>query len=640
MTEPVETTIVFGTAGHIDHGKTTLIKALSGVDCDRLSEEKRRGITIELGFAPLTLPSGRIVSVVDVPGHERFIRQMVAGATGIDAVILVISADEGVMPQSREHLEILSLLGIKEGLIAITKADLVDEEMLELVKSDVEDLVKGTFLEGKPMVCVSSTKGTNLDRLLEVIDGTVDRIKPRDTDGPFFMPIDRSFPIAGFGTVVTGTVYKGKTQIGDTLDVLPLGKNSKVRSIQVHGKAVQEALAGQRSALNLPNIKSTELERGDVACSSGLFKTTQCLDVKLTLLASTPEPLKHWQQVHLHIGTSETMARVALLKDTKLLPNDEAFGQLVLKEPIVAHMGQRFILRAHTHLRTIGGGEILFPYDKKPRGKKARTELLAFLDKLAQAKAPAERFAVILERIGLLPFNEAIILSQLTPEQLKLTLNKAGALGIIFIESGEQPLLMSLPYYEGLTRSLQDILNRFHEKNSHLAGMKASDLIAALEISLTKRQSQELLRLFVNRGLIETDGEIVRLPGTSPVLDEDMLKDKDKLLSYCENKGFQFPSLEEAIKELNWDKNRMNRTLDVAKQQGEIRIIGGEFLLSKRIEEKALNILHTLPEITIASMRNTTNVSRKYILSLLEDFDARGITRRIGDKRVLLKKTQ
>jgi selenocysteine-specific elongation factor len=215
MTEPVETTIVLGTAGHIDHGKTTLVKALSGVDCDRLREEKRRGITIELGFAPLTLPSGRIVSVVDVPGHERFIRQMVAGAAGIDAVILVIAADEGVMPQSREHLEILSLLGIKEGLIAITKADLVDEEMLELAKSDVEDLVKRTFLEGKPMVCVSSTKGTNLDRLLEVIDGTVDRIKPRDTDGPFFMPIDRSFPIAGFGTVVTGTVYKGKTQIGD-----------------------------------------------------------------------------------------------------------------------------------------------------------------------------------------------------------------------------------------------------------------------------------------------------------------------------------------------------------------------------------------------------------------------------------------
>jgi selenocysteine-specific elongation factor len=198
---------------------------------------------------------------------------------------------------------------------------------------------------------------------------------------------------------------------------------------------------------------------------------------------------------------------------------------------------------------------------------------------------------------------------------------------------------MSLPYYKGLTRSLQDILNRFHEKNSHLAGMKASDLIAALEISLTKRQSQELLRLFVNRGLIETDGEIVRLPGASPVLDEGILKDKDKLLSYCENKGFQFSSVEEAIKELNWDKDRMNKTLDVAKQQGEIRIIGGEFLLSKRIEEKALDILRTLPEITIASMRDTTNVSRKYILPLLEDFDARGITRRIGDKRVLLKKT-
>jgi len=640
MTEPVETTIVLGTAGHIDHGKTTLVKALSGVDCDRLREEKRRGITIELGFAPLTLPSGRIVSVVDVPGHERFIRQMVAGAAGIDAVILVIAADEGVMPQSREHLEILSLLGIKEGLIVITKADLVDEEMLELVKSDVEDLVKGTFLEGKPMVCVSATKGTNLDRLLEVIDETIDRIKPRDTDGPFFMPIDRSFPIAGFGTVVTGTVYKGKTRVGDTLDVLPLGKNSKVRSIQVHGKAVKEALAGQRSALNLPDIKATELERGDVACSSGLFKTTHCLDVKLTLLASAPQALKHWQQVHLHIGTSETMARVALLKDTMLLPNNEAFGQLVLKEPVVALMGQRFVIRAYAPLRTIGGGEVLFPYDKKPRGRKARTELLAFLDKLAQAKDPAKRFAEIVERLGFVSFNEAVVLGQLTTEQLKFTLNKAEDLGIIFLESGDQPLLMSLTCYEGLTKSLHDLLHRFHEKNPHLAGMKSSDLISALEVSLTKKQFQELLRLFVNRGLIESDGEIIRLPGASPVLDEDMLKDKDKLLSYCENKGFQFPSLDEAIKELNWDKNKMNRILDVAKQREEIRIIGGEFLLSKSIEEKALDILRTLPEITIAAMRDATGASRKYILPLLEDFDARGITRRVGDKRVLLKKTQ
>jgi selenocysteine-specific elongation factor len=390
----------------------------------------------------------------------------------------------------------------------------------------------------------------------------------------------------------------------------------------------------------LPDIKATELERGDVACSSGLFKTTHCLDVKLTLLASAPQALKHWQQVHLHIGTSETMARVALLKDTMLLPNNEAFGQLVLKEPVVALMGQRFVIRAYAPLRTIGGGEVLFPYDKKPRGRKARTELLAFLDKLAQAKDPAKRFAEIVERLGFVSFNEAVVLGQLTTEQLKFTLNKAEDLGIIFLESGDQPLLMSLTCYEGLTKSLHDLLHRFHEKNPHLAGMKSSDLISALEVSLTKKQFQELLRLFVNRGLIESDGEIIRLPGASPVLDEDMLKDKDKLLSYCENKGFQFPSLDEAIKELNWDKNKMNRILDVAKQREEIRIIGGEFLLSKSIEEKALDILRTLPEITIAAMRDATGASRKYILPLLEDFDARGITRRVGDKRVLLKKTQ
>lgn len=639
MAEPVETTVVFGTAGHIDHGKTTLVKALSGVDCDRLVEEKKRGITIELGFAPLSLPSGRIISIIDVPGHERFIRQMVAGAAGIDAVIFVVAADEGVMPQSREHLEILSLLGIKEGLVVLTKADMVDEEMLELAREDVKDLVRGTFLEGKPIIAVSAVTGLNLDILLKQIDAILENISPRDTKGPFFMPIDRSFPIAGFGTVVTGTVYKGKVSVGDAVDVLPLDKSSKVRSIQVHGKSVKQALAGQRSALNLPDVKSAELKRGDVACSRGLFKSTQCLDVRLMLLSSAQEPLRHWQEVHFHMGTSESMARVALLNDARITPGNEALAQVVLYEPVVALIGQRFVIRAYTPLRTIGGGEVLFPYDKKPKGKKARNELTVFLNKLTQAQSFDERIKAIIDRFGLLSLEDALTLIQQTSGQLESSLRlMAERSEVLLVESGDQPLVMSSAYFDTLKEDLYNILTKYHDENPHMSGMKALDLISALGLSLTKKQSQELMRLLASRGLIEIDGEMVRLPGASPKVSEDTLRDKEILLDYCNKRGFQFPTIEEAMSELKLDKVKLDRIINIARQNGELRLIGGEFLLSRNIEEKALEILRSLPEITIASLRDAANASRKYILPLLEDFDARGITRRVGDKRILLKK--
>lgn len=639
MAEPVETTVVFGTAGHIDHGKTTLVKALSGVDCDRLVEEKKRGITIELGFAPLSLPSGRIISIIDVPGHERFIRQMVAGAAGIDAVIFVVAADEGVMPQSREHLEILSLLGIKEGLVVLTKADMVDEEMLELAREDVKDLVRGTFLEGKPIIAVSAVTGLNLDILLKQIDAILENISPRDTKGPFFMPIDRSFPIAGFGTVVTGTVYKGKVSVGDAVDVLPLDKSSKVRSIQVHGKSVKQALAGQRSALNLPDVKSAELKRGDVACSRGLFKSTQCLDVRLMLLSSAQEPLRHWQEVHFHMGTSESMARVALLNDARITPGNEALAQVVLYEPVVALIGQRFVIRAYTPLRTIGGGEVLFPYDRKPKGKKARNELTVFLNKLTQAQSFDERIKAIIDRFGLLSLEDALTLIQQTSGQLESSLRlMAERSEVLLVESGDQPLVMSSAYFDTLKEDLYNILTKYHDENPHMSGMKALDLISALGLSLTKKQSQELMRLLASRGLIEIDGEMVRLPGASPKVSEDTLRDKEILLDYCNKRGFQFPTIEEAMSELKLDKVKLDRIINIARQNGELRLIGGEFLLSRNIEEKALEILRSLPEITIASLRDAANASRKYILPLLEDFDARGITRRVGDKRILLKK--
>jgi len=453
------------------------------------------------------------------------------------------------------------------------------------------------------------------------------------------MPIDRSFPIAGFGTVVTGTVYKGKVSGGDAVDVLPLDKSSKVRSIQVHGKPVKQALAGQRSALNLPDVRSAELKRGNVACSKGLFKSTQCLDVRLMLLSSAQDPLRHWQEVHFHMGTSESMARVALLNDARITPGNEALAQVVLYEPVVALIGQRFVIRAYTPLRTIGGGEVLFPYDKKPKGKKARNELTVFLNKLTQAQSFDERIQAIIDRFGLLSLEDALTLIQQTSGQLESSMRlMAERSEVLLVESGDQPLVMSSAYFDTLKEDLYNILTKYHDENPHMSGMKALDLRSALVLSWTKKQSQELMSLLASRGLIEIDGEMVRLPGASPKVSEDTLRDKEILLDYCNKRGFQFPTIEEAMSELKLDKVKLERIINIARQNGELRLISGEFLPSRNIEEKALEILRSLPEITIASLRDAANASRKYILPLLEDFDARGITRRVGDKRILLKK--
>jgi selenocysteine-specific elongation factor len=334
------------------------------------------------------------------------------------------------------------------------------------------------------------------------------------------------------------------------------------------------------------------------------------------------------------------MARVALLSDTKITPGNDALAQAVLSEPVVALIGQRFVIRSHAPLRTIGGGEVLFPYDKKPKGRKARNELAGFLNKLANASNLTSKITAIIERYGLLQFGEAVTLTQQTPKQLESMLKSiAKDSSVMFVECGDQPLVMSSAYFEAIKDNLHSLLAQFHEENPHLAGMKASDLISFTQLPLTKKQFQELLKLLASHSVIEMDGEIVRLSGALPVLDEDILEDIKRLLAYCDERGFQFPTLEEAMKDLKWDKGKLNRVLEVVRQSGQLRVIGGEFLLSRNVEEKALAILRSLSEITIASVRDATNASRKYILPLLEDFDARGITRRVGDKRILLKKS-
>ena len=409
-----EISLVLGTAGHIDHGKTALINALTGINCDRLIEERKRGITIELGFAPLKLDDDRVVSVIDVPGHEKFIRQMVAGASGIDAALLVIAADESVMPQTREHLAIMELLGVHEGLIALTKIDKIknEEGMLDLVIEDVKEFVKGTFLENKSIVPVSSITGENLETLRSEIKSLIDRVKTRPRSGAFFLPVDRAFVISGFGTVVTGTAYHGTAHLSDKIEVLPSGLEGRIRTLQVHSQNVESAYAGQRVAANLAGIDIDEISRGDVVCHKGVFNPTKCFESVIKLMPNAKEPLKHWQRVHVCIGTSEILARVSLLKSRQIEPGEEQPAQLVLEEPVVCTYGQRFIVRFYSPLITIGGGEIIFPYSYKPRGAASRAKILERINNLSVSKNPAQRFEYLIKEAGKIKKSEALLLVQ------------------------------------------------------------------------------------------------------------------------------------------------------------------------------------------------------------------------------------
>jgi selenocysteine-specific elongation factor len=363
--------IILGTAGHIDHGKTSLIKAMTGIDTDRLKEEKERGITIELGFASLDLPSGQHLGIVDVPGHEKFVKNMVAGATGIDIVVMVIAADEGVMPQTREHLEICTLLGVQFGMVALTKIDLVDEEWLELALDDVHEFVQGTFLENAPIAPVSSANGQGMPEFVKTLDELSQQIPDRTSSGLFRLPIDRVFTMKGFGTVITGTLISGRVKVGDTIMIYPSGINSKVRGIQVHNNSVTEAEAGMRTAINFQGLEKTSIQRGEVLAGPQTLKSNYMVDISLHFLSSNAKPIRNRTLVRFHTGTSEVLGNLILLDREELSPGENAVAQLRLNHPVALVKEDRFVIRSYSPIRTIGGGEIINPIPQKHKRMKS-----------------------------------------------------------------------------------------------------------------------------------------------------------------------------------------------------------------------------------------------------------------------------
>ena len=621
-----EISLVLGTAGHIDHGKTALINALTGINCDRLIEEKKRGITIELGFAPLKLDDDRVVSVIDVPGHEKFIRQMVAGASGIDAALLVIAADESVMPQTREHLAIMELLGVHDGLIAVTKIDRIKDEegMLELVIDDVREFVKGTFLENKPIVPVSSITGENLENLRTEIKNLIDRVKIRPRSGAFFLPVDRAFVISGFGTVVTGTAYHGTSHPNDKIEVLPSGREGRIRTLQVHGQNVESAYAGQRVAINLAGIDIDEISRGDVVCHKGVFKPTKCFEAVIKLMSEVKEPLKHWQRVHICTGTSEILARVSLLKSKFIEPGEEQPAQLVLEEPVVCTYGQKFIIRFYSPLITIGGGEIIYPYSYKPRGAAARSKILERINNLSNSRTPERRFEYLIHEFGKIDKSEALLLIQDISENVEKLAGELISQGKILELDNNY---VSKEYCDEMLNSLINSVRDY--QNSY-----KSEIGIPLE---TLNFTRALINMALNKNILILAGNKLHTPDFVPENDEEFAKNIDIIKNLCISRKWQLMTIDELRREINLPEKVFTKVIQAMKNSKELALIPEGYILVYELEEEMRSILRNLGDkVTLAQVRDATGSTRKFILPILEYFDSKGYTRRTGDYRVVL----
>jgi selenocysteine-specific elongation factor len=511
----MEYPFIFGTAGHIDHGKTSLVRAMTGVDCDRLEEEKRRGITIELGFAPLSLANGKTVSIVDVPGHEKFIRQMAAGAAGMDAALLVIAASEGVMPQTREHLDILDILGVKFGLVALTKKDLVDDETLELATAEAVDVIRGTCLEGAPIVPVSSVTGEGVSQILVEMEKIIDKVPPKKGFGAFFLPIDRVFSKKGFGSVVTGTSYQGNVSVGDEVDIMPSGLAGKVRSLQTHGNKVDSVTAGLRVAVNLASISHDQLERGDAVCAKGAFIATDCMDAWLSVLPSSPKAVVHWQRVRLHIGTADIIARVSLLRGDKkkegVLPGSGGPVQILTESKIIVAAGQRFVIRFYSPLVTIGGGRIMLANAEAAKGSSDRAAKSKIIEELSNNYEPVQLLAAIVRDKGILSVASLFALSQMEKKvfdenlsNLLVTQKKYG-----LTEFGPSRIFISIDAFDTVLHAVLRILSDFHAKYPELSGIDGEKLSASVDdvhgaSKITLGDFKELLSLMVEKNSIAT----------------------------------------------------------------------------------------------------------------------------------------
>jgi selenocysteine-specific elongation factor len=629
--------IILGTAGHIDHGKTSLVKALTGIDCDRLKEEKQRGITIELGFASLVLPGGQAVGIVDVPGHEKFIKNMVAGTGGIDAVMLVIAADEGVMPQTREHLDICRLLAVRHGLVALTKSDLVDPDWLALVREDIRGFVRGSFLEAAPVIPLSSATGAGLPELLAALETMVASVAERSSGGIFRMPIDRLFTMKGFGTVVTGTPVAGSIAVGDEVDILPQGIRAKLRGIQVHNLPADAAQAGMRTALNLQSIEKTALQRGSVAAAPGMLEPTSRAAAWLDHLRSSPRPLKNREHVRLHAGTAETGATAILLDADELEPGAGGYVQFVLDEPGVLLPADRYVIRSYSPVFTIGGGEILD--NSPPRLKRFSNTARRHLDTLRKGDT---------ESAILLFCREAGVRGvSLANLQARLGIDALGKLIEDMVSRGEltafaaSPLQITLPaVITELEAAVTDALKAYHSGNPLKKGPVREELRARLPRATDIRLFSHVLERLEKSKKITVANEFLSLAEHTPVLKEDEKSLRSRMLGLYRSGGITPPTLKEVTASLNPSPKELSAMLGLLTREGLLVKIDEELYFEAQALDGLIKKTMGLAaqnngDVTLAGFKEATGLTRKFMIPLLEYFDKTKLTLRVGDKRVL-----
>jgi len=634
MSGTVPTHVVVGTAGHIDHGKTSLVKALTGTDTDRLPEEKARGITIDLGFAFLEEP-GLTIEIVDVPGHERFVRNMLAGVGGIDLAMLVIAADEGVMPQTREHLAICSLLRIKAGLIALTKADLVEPDWLELVREDVATAARGTFLEGAPIVPVSSKTGQGLPELRAALRALAASVPQRGTDELPRLPIDRVFTVRGFGTVVTGTLTAGTLSADERVEVYPKRAEAKIRGLQAHGHPVASAQAGQRTAINLQGLERTAIDRGDVVGLPGTLVPSTLVDGTLELLPDAPRAVKTRTRVRFHVGTSEIMARALLLDRTELAPGETAFARFRLEAPLVARPGDRFVVRSYSPVVTIGGGTLLDV--DPPRFKRKGPALVAHLE-LLQAGSPEEVLEEHIRHVGAGGVRLTTLSGRVPfgPGRLRALLEGLQAAGrVISIDRDWFIHPDSLGRLRGL---VVDELTAFHRANPLKPGMSREELRGRAG-GADERVFAFLLSALTAEGVVKTERDKVQLASHEVRLSPEQQRVVDALEREFSRAEAAPPSPEEALGRSGIRGDEEHELFQILVQSGKlVRVKESLFFHTQAldaIQGKLVALLRERKEIGPSDIKDLLGISRKYAIPLLEFFDQRRVTARVGERRIL-----
>lgn len=627
--------IIIGTAGHVDHGKTALIRALTGIDTDRLSEEKKRGITIELGFAHVEWPDGTQAGIVDVPGHEKFIRNMLAGAGGIDLAMLIVAADEGFMPQTVEHLDILSLLGIRDGLVVLTKTDLVEPDWLEMMKEEVAERVKGTFLEGKPILPVSANTGAGIPELKDALYELILHAGEKSTRVPFRLPVDRVFSVDGFGTVVTGTLIEGCVRENDAAEIAPDGTETKIRNLQVHGSNVKTAYAGQRVAINLASVKKADVKRGDVICRPGTVHTSLMIDTKLSVLSDSKRSIRSNSQIHLYHGASEFLAKAVLLDREELHAGESCFAQLRLTEPLSCKNGDRFVVRFYSPLETIGGGVIL---DANPQKHKRNVPAVLEALRIRESGSDGDRIVQALGEFGTeLPDSAALSKKAgMQPEELEQVLSELSETGRI-----AEPLPGRYIAPKVLDQVLSDagkLLSAYHTANPLHAGMKAAELRQKLFRSTDRAVADAVLTELCHEGNLKKTGDTYALADFSVHFTKRQNAVRDRILKMLAEAGIEGPAVGEIADRFDAsDRTNVKQVTDSLISSGEMILLPGQiccgtdaFLSACRT---VCGILSEKDSMTLAEFRDAAKTSRKYALAFLEHFDKNGYTKMQDDAR-------